>query len=122
MQFETLAVHAGSAPDPVTGAVMPAIHLSTTFERVAGRHLPSGYAYIRDANPNRQALEAALARLEEGAAAIAFASGMAATTAVFQALAPGDHVVAPLDAYFGTAKLLRRALRAAGASRPRSST
>ena len=106
LRFETLAVHAGSAPDPVTGAVRPAIQLSTTFERAADGTFPSGYAYIRDANPNRRALEAALTALEGGASAIAFASGMAATMAVFQTLAPGDHVVAPLDAYFGTAKLL----------------
>jgi cystathionine gamma-synthase len=104
--FETLAVHAGAAPDPVTGAVRPAIQLSTTFERAPDGSFPSGYAYIRDANPNRHALEAAMARLEGGASAIAFASGMAATNAVFQALKPGDHVVAPLDAYYGTAKLL----------------
>jgi cystathionine gamma-synthase len=106
VHFETLAVHAGSSPDPVTGAVMPGIQLSTTFERSPDGTFPSGFAYSRDANPNRQALEAAMARLEGGAAAVSFASGMAATTAVFQALAPGDHVVAPLDAYFGTAKLL----------------
>jgi len=86
---------------------MPAIHLSTTFQRSPDGSFPSGYAYIRDANPNRQALEAALASLEGGASAVAFASGMAATMAVLQALAPGDHVVAPLDAYFGTSKLLR---------------
>ena len=107
MEFETLAVHAGAAPDRVTGAVRPGIHLSTTFERAPDGSFPSGYAYIRDANPNRQALEAAMAALEGGASAVAFASGMAATGAVFQALAPGDHVVAPLDAYYGTAKLLR---------------
>ena len=107
MHFETLAVHAGASPDPATGAVMPAIHLSTTFQRSPDGSFPSGYAYIRDANPNRQALEAALASLEGGASAVAFASGMAATMAVLQALAPGDHVVAPLDAYFGTSKLLR---------------
>jgi cystathionine gamma-synthase len=106
LRFETLAVHAGAAPDRVTGAVRPAIHLSTTFERAPDGTFPSGYGYIRDGNPNRQALEAALARLEGGASAIAFASGMAATNAVFQALQPGDHVVAPLDAYYGTAKLL----------------
>jgi cystathionine gamma-synthase len=106
MHFETLAVHAGSSPDPVTGAVMPAVHLSTTFERAADGTFPSGYAYVRDGNPNRQALESALVRLEGGATAITFASGMAATMAVLQALSPGDHVVAPLDAYFGTAKLL----------------
>src|SRR5260221_2979961 len=86
---------------------MPAIHLSTTFVRAPDGTFPSGYAYIRDANPNRRALETAVAQLEEGVSAVAFASGMAATTAVFQTLAPGDHVVAPLDAYFGTAKLLR---------------
>ncbi len=107
MHFETLAVHAGASPDPATGAVTPAIHLSTTFQRSTDGSFPSGYAYIRDANPNRQALEAALTSLEGGASAVAFASGMAATMAVLQALAPGDHVVAPLDAYFGTSKLLR---------------
>ena len=107
MHFETLAVHAGSAPDPVTRAVMPAISLSTTFERSADGSFPSGYEYIRDGNPNRHALEVAMASLEGGATAVAFASGMAATMAVFETLAPGDHVIAPLDAYFGTAKLLR---------------
>src|SRR5258707_4898307 len=86
---------------------MPAIHLSTTFQRSPDGSFPSGYAYIRDANPNRRALEAAMAQLEGGAASVAFASGQAATMAVFQTLAPGDHVIAPLDAYFGTAKLLR---------------
>ena len=111
MHFETLAVHAGASPDPATGAVMPAIHLSTTFQRSPDGSFPSGYAYSRDANPNRQALEAALVSLEGGAAAAAFASGMAATMAVLQALAPGDHVVAPLDAYFGTSKLLREHFR-----------
>jgi cystathionine gamma-synthase len=107
LRFETMAVHAGTSRDPVTGAVMPPIHLSTTFERSPDGSFPSGYAYIRDANPNRRALEAALTQLEQGASSVAFASGMAATMAVFQSLAPGDHVVAPLDAYFGTAKLLR---------------
>jgi cystathionine gamma-synthase len=106
VHFETLAVHAGAAPDPVTGAVMPGIQLSTTYERAPDGTFPSGYVYSRDANPNRQALETAMARLEGGATSIAFASGMAATAALFETLAPGDHVVAPLDAYFGTAKLL----------------
>src|SRR5204862_2033027 len=79
LRFETLAVHAAAAPDPVTGAVMPAIHLSTTFLRSPDGSFPSGYAYIRDANPNRAALESAMTSLEGGAAAVAFASGMAAT-------------------------------------------
>src|SRR6185436_4982294 len=109
-RFETLAVHAGAGPDPVTGAVRPAIQLSTTFERAPDGSFPSGFAYVRDANPNRQALEVAMAALEGGAAAVAFASGMAASAAVFQALEPGDHVIAPLDAYYGTSKLLREQL------------
>ena len=86
---------------------MPPIQLSTTFQRSPDGSFPSGYEYIRDGNPNRQALEGAVATLEGGASAVAFASGMAATMAVLQTLAPGDHVVAPLDAYFGTSKLLR---------------
>jgi cystathionine gamma-synthase len=107
MRFETLAVHAAARPDPTTGGVTPSIHLSTTFERAPDGSFPSGFAYIRDGNPNRRALEEAMAQLEGGASAIAFASGMAATMAVLQSLAPGDHVVAPLDAYFGTPKLLK---------------
>jgi cystathionine gamma-synthase len=107
LHFETLAVHASASPDPVTGALVPAIQPSTTFQRSQDGSFPSGYEYIRDANPNRRALEVAIASLESGASAVAFASGMAATMAVFQTLAPGDHVVAPVDAYFGTTKLLR---------------
>ena len=107
MRFETMAVHVAADPDPRTGALAAAIQMSTTFERAADGTFPSGFAYTRDANPNRQALETAMAALEGGASAVAFASGMAATMAVMQTLAPGDHVVAPLDAYFGTPKLLR---------------
>src|SRR5258708_21504953 len=105
--FEGLAGQAGASPDPAAGAVVPAIQLSATFQRSPDGSFPSGYEYIRDANPNRHALEVAMASLEGGASAVAFASGMAATMAVLQTLAPGDHVVAPLDAYFGTGKLLR---------------
>jgi cystathionine gamma-synthase len=107
VRFETLAVHAGHSIDESTGAVMPPIHLSTTFERAPDGSFPSGYLYSRSANPNRRALEECLARLEGGAAALAFASGSAATMSVFQALAPGDHVLAPDDAYYGTGHLLR---------------
>ncbi len=107
MHFETLAVHAGHRPDPATGAVTPPIHLSTTFERAADGSFPSGYIYGRDANPNRRSLEASLAALEGGAAAAAFASGMAATSAVFQSLGPGDHVLVPDDSYYITRKLLQ---------------
>ena len=107
MRIETIAVHAGHAPDPATGAVTPPIHLSTTFEREADGSYRSGFVYSRYANPNRHALEQCLAQLEGGTAAACFASGSAATAAVFQALEPGAHVLAPDDAYFGTSKLLR---------------
>jgi cystathionine gamma-synthase len=106
MRFETLAVHAGHQPDPGTGAVTPPIHLSTTFERAPDGSFPGGYIYTRDANPNRRALEQCLAELEGGAAAAAFASGMAAASAIFQALGPGDHVLVPDDSYYVTRKLL----------------
>lgn len=107
MRIETLAVHAGHRIDPATGAVAPPIHLSTTFEREADGSYPQGYSYIRDNNPNREALEKCLCELEEGVAAAAFSSGSAATMSIFQALSPGDHVIAPLDAYSGTSSLLR---------------
>jgi cystathionine gamma-synthase len=106
MRFETLAVHAGHAVDPATGAIAPPLVLSTTFERA-----PDGavdrYFYSRLGTPNRTALETCLAALEGGAAAAAFASGAAATMSILQALAPGDHVVAPADAYHGTTIILR---------------
>lgn len=110
MRIETLAVHAGHTIDPSTGAVTPAIHLSTTFERGADGSYPHGYIYCRSSNPNREALERCLCTLEGGAAAAAFSSGSAATMSVFQALAPGDHVIAPEDVYHGTARLLREIL------------
>ena len=107
MRIETLAVHAGHTPDTATGSVSPPIYLSTTFAREEDLTLPAGFLYARQDNPTRRALEASLAPLEGGAVALAFASGMAATAAVFQSLVPGDHVVAPMDAYYGTAKFLR---------------
>jgi cystathionine gamma-synthase len=106
-RFETLAVHAGHGVDAATGAVTEPIHLSTTFERGADGSYPHGYIYSRNHNPNRNALEAALAALEGGAAAAAFGSGLAAVTAIFQGLQPGDHVVAPKDIYHGTANVLK---------------
>lgn len=107
MNIETIAVHAGKGIDPTTGAVMPPIHLSTTFERAADGSYPSGFSYIRADNPNRRALEEALVALEGGVAAATFGSGMAAIMAVFQALQSGDHVLIPDDIYFGTGKLVR---------------
>jgi cystathionine gamma-synthase len=110
MRIETLAVHAGHAVDPATGAVNPPIYLTTTFARDAEGNLPHGFIYARSDNPTRRELERALAVLEGGEVAIAFASGMAATAAVFQSMLPGEHVIAPRDAYYGTAKLLREVM------------
>ena len=107
MRIETVAIHAGLHVDPATGAVTPAIHPSTTFERDPDGSYPRGFLYSRNDNPNRQALEECLASLEGGAAAAAFASASAATSAILLALEPGHHVVAPTDAYHGTIRLLR---------------
>jgi cystathionine gamma-synthase len=103
--FETRAIHAGQDPDPVTGAVVPPVTLSTTFAQAAvGEH--KGYDYSRSGNPTRAALEDCVADLEGAARALAFASGLAAEDTVFRALAPGDHVIFPSDAYGGTFRLI----------------
>jgi cystathionine gamma-synthase len=107
MRIETRAVHAGRKPERGTRDVTPAIHQSTTFQKAEDGSLPGGYLYGRSNNPNRESLEEALASLEEGAAALAFSSGSAATLALMHALSPGDHVIAPDDAYYGTAILLK---------------
>ncbi len=96
MKIETLAVHAGHSVDPATGAVAAPIYLSTTFERDVEGTYSRGFA-----------LERGISALEGGAAAAAFASGTGATMSIFQALAPGDHVLAHVDAYYGTSRLLR---------------
>ena len=107
MRIETVAVHAGHEVDPSTGALTTPIHLSSTFEREPDGGYRAGHQYTRTSNPNRASLEQSLNALEGGAAALAYASGSGATMAVFQALAPGDHVLAPDDAYFGTLRQLR---------------
>ena len=111
MNPETIAAQAAHNIDPATGAVAPPIYLSTTFERDPDGEYSRGFIYSRSDNPNRRSLENLLALLEGGdsgdAVAAAFASGSAATATVFQALAPGDHVIAPDDCYHGTARLLR---------------
>ena len=109
--IETDCVHAGHAPDAATSAVSPPIHLSTTFARETDGGYPHGYSYARVGNPNRAQWEACLAALEGGATAMAFASGVAAAGAVFQALAPGDHVICSQDAYHGVMRLLREIMR-----------
>ena len=106
LHFETLAVHAGRRIDPATGAVAQPIHLSTTFERGTDGEYPLGFAYTRETNPNRNALEQCLAALEGGKEALAFASGLAVVTAALQGLEPGDHVIAPDDDYYGLRKVV----------------
>jgi cystathionine gamma-synthase len=110
MSFETLAVHAGRRPDAATGAVREPIHLSTTFERGPDGQYPHGYYYARSGNPNRGSLEQAVAALEGGADAVAYASGSAATLAAFTLAAPGGRIVCSSDCYHGTAKQLREIL------------
>lgn len=107
MDLETRAIHGRLPNRLLDDAVAPPIHLSTTFIRETDGSYPKGYSYTRSANPNRAALEQTLAQLEGGAAAACFASGTAATMAVFQALSTGDHVLVPNAAYYGTREMLR---------------
>lgn len=107
MRIETKAVHAGRRTDATTGAVASPLYLTTTFEREADGGYPTGFEYVRDANPNRNALEACVSQLEDGAAAAAFASGSAATKVIFEAMSPGDHLIAPQDLYWGIRVMLR---------------
>src|ERR1700680_3456518 len=102
MKIETWAVHAGHTIDSATGAVSAPIHLSTTFERDVEGSYSRGFMYTRNNNPNREALERGLSAIEGGETAAAFGTGTAAAMALFQALLPGDHVLAHVDAYYGT--------------------
>ncbi len=117
MRFETLAVHAGRAANPL-GAVVPPIHLATTFERDAAGQPVAGHGYIREhgSHPMHALLEAALAPLDGGEAALVFASGMAAGAAVLQSLPPGARVVLPDDVYYGYRVAAREYLPAWGGS------
>lgn len=99
MKMETLAIHAGAAPDPATGSVAPPIHLSTNFIHGPASEETYGYMYVRDKNPTQDRLEAAMSALEGGEDALAFSSGMGATTAFFQSLEPRSHVIIPEDVY-----------------------
>ncbi|WP_025272949.1 cystathionine gamma-synthase [Haloglycomyces albus] len=104
--FSTRAIHAGSEPDPVTGAVIPPIYATSTFKQDGVGGLRQGYDYSRSGNPTRTALEQCLAAVEGGRHGLAFASGLAAEDAIIRALLkPGDHIVIPDDAYGGTFRL-----------------
>jgi len=109
-RFSTVCIHAGQEPDPSTGAIITPIYQTSTYVQEAlGKH--KGYEYARTQNPTRSALEANLAAIENGRAAFAFASGMAATGAVMTLLKAGDHVVVTDNTYGGTYRLFERVLR-----------
>jgi cystathionine gamma-synthase len=126
--FETLAIHAGQEPDPLTGAVVPPIYQVSTYKQDGVGHPRGGggagpgrwidgYEYSRTANPTRGALEECLAALEGGTRAFAFASGMAAEDCLLRVVCrPGDHVLIPGDAYGGTYRLVDKVFRAWGVS------
>jgi cystathionine gamma-lyase len=104
-RFATRVIHGGQHPDPLTGAVMPPIYATSTYVQSSpGVH--HGYDYSRTRNPTRDALQAALASLEGGEAAFAFASGMAATATLLELLDAGSHIVAMHDLYGGSYRLL----------------
>ncbi|MDH3970026.1 MAG: PLP-dependent aspartate aminotransferase family protein, partial [Rhodospirillales bacterium] len=110
LAFATRTIHAGQAPDPTTGAVMPPIYATSTYvQESPGVH--KGYEYSRTQNPTRMAYERCIADLESGTAGFAFASGMAATATVLELLESGSHVVAMDDLYGGTYRLFENVRR-----------
>jgi cystathionine beta-lyase/cystathionine gamma-synthase len=107
LRFATRCVHGGQAPDPTTGAVMMPIYATSTYvQQSPGVH--KGYEYARSQNPTRMALERCVADLEGGTAGFAFASGLAATATVLDALPHGSHIIAADDLYGGTRRLFER--------------
>lgn len=109
--FATRAIHAGQDPDPRTGAIIPPIYQASTHVQDGIGGFREGYEYNRAGNPTRSSLETQLAALEGGAAALSFASGLAAEDALLRGiLKPGDHVLLGNDVYGGTYRLLTRVL------------
>jgi cystathionine beta-lyase/cystathionine gamma-synthase len=107
MKLATKFIHAGTEPDPSTGAIMTPIYQTSTYVQSApGQH--KGYEYARSQNPTRFALEAAFAAIENGKFGLAFSSGVAATDAVIKLLAPGNEVIAAADMYGGTYRLFSK--------------
>ena len=113
MQFRTRAIHVGQERDPATGAVVPPLHLASTFVQ-PDASMSTAYDYARTGSPTRHAFERTLADLDGGVRGLAFASGMAATHCVTQLLAPGDRIVTGTDIYGGTWRLFNRVLAAQG--------
>src|SRR6218665_910882 len=107
MKIATRFIHAGATPDPSTGAIMtPIFQTSTYVQEAPGKN--KGFEYARSQNPTRQALEEALAAIENGKSGLAFSSGVAATDAVIKLLEPGDEVIAGSDMYGGTYRLFTK--------------
>ncbi len=113
-KFETLAVHAGAEPDAHTGAVVPAIQMSTTFKQDGVGGLRDGFEYGRSGNPTRIALEQAIATLENATHGLAYASGLAATQNLLYLLEPGDRLLMSDDVYGGTWRLADKVWRRYG--------
>lgn len=107
MKFGTKAIHAGVQPDPTTGAIMTPIYQTSTYVQEAPG-VNKGYGYARGKNPTREALQEALAALENGSHCVAFSSGVAATDAVLKLLSPGDEVITGDDLYGGTYRLFTK--------------
>ena len=108
-KFQTRAIHIGNKPDKETGSVSPPIHLTSTFEQESVGN-DRGFDYSRGGNPTRKRLEDNLAALEQGTYGLMFASGMAATTALFQTLSSGDHVIIGHNVYGGTYRMSAKVL------------
>ncbi|WP_295103082.1 cystathionine gamma-synthase [uncultured Microbacterium sp.] len=109
--FATRAIHAGQAPDPTTGSIIPPIYQASTHVQDGIGGFRDGYEYNRAGNPTRSSLETQLAALEGGASALSFASGLAAEDALLRGiLRPGDHIVLGNDVYGGTYRLLTKVL------------
>jgi cystathionine gamma-lyase len=113
-RFGTRAIHAGQAPDPTTGAIMPPIFQTSTYVQPKLGEPLGGYEYARVQNPTREAMEANIASLESGAHGIAFASGMAAIEAVVKRLSAGDHVIYEENVYGGTHRMFVMVLQRLG--------
>jgi cystathionine gamma-lyase len=110
MKFSTKAIHAGQEPDPTTGAIMtPIFQTSTYAQEGLGGH--KGFEYSRTHNPTRSVLEACIAALEEGRYGLAFASGMAAETAILSLLSSGDHIISCDDLYGGSYRIFEKIMR-----------
>ena len=108
-RFSTRAIHIGNEPDEETGSVSPPIHLTSTFQQInAGIH--KGFDYSRASNPTRKRLEENLAALENGKFGIAFSSGIASITALFQTFSSGDHLIVGRNVYGGTYRLLLKVM------------